>query len=526
MERAGRYERVSTDIQAEKYGLGAQEWALKKRADEKGYQTVPDGLQDAFVDDGYSGSDLNRPALTRLRRAIADSEVDVVLCYDPDRLSRSLSDLLLLSDEFEQAQVRLEFITQETDASPEGRMFFAMRGAVAEYERGKIRERTIHGRLEKARQGKVVSQAAACFGYDYEPVLSILVINQEEAAIVRLIFSLYTQDRLSLVGLADKLNWLSVARPRGGQRWRASTLGRMLGNETYAGTLRQNRWRHDRMVGKPGQRPTYKVTQRPEVEQIMTTVPAIVTREVFDAAQKRLAENLRLAQRNTKREYLLTGLIKHTCGASMGGRFCHGLVYYRCLGSHAFRAPINEKGEPQPCSCKWVNGQRLESLVWDTVTDLLKQPELLERELENLAQPNSTTRETLELELVQLSKRLADLPNEERRLVEGYRKGLYADFMMREEMDCVHKEYADAKKRGDELKQQIQRLDKAIRYRDQIEAMAKRLSQGLDTMGFTERRELLRLLVDGIIYDNGEVSIKTIIPLEEHQLHPAAREVR
>jgi hypothetical protein len=56
--------------------------------------------------------------------------------------------------------------------------------------------------------------------------------------------------------------------------------------------------------------------------------------------------------------------------------------------------------------------------------------------------------------------------------------------------------------------------------------MAKRLSQGLDTMGFTERRELLRLLVDGITYDNGEVSIKTIIPLEEHQLHPASREVR
>lgn len=525
MNRTGLYERVSTEVQAERYGLGAQDRSLRKRASEKGYGLVHDGDVEAFVDDGYSGGDLNRPALTRLRRAVAEDRVDVVLCYDPDRLSRSLSDLLLLSDEFERAGVRLEFITQETDASPEGRMFFAIRGAVAEYERGKIRERTIRGRLEKARQGKVVSRAAACFGYDFDPIVSTLVIDEEEAAIVRLIFRLYTQDRLSLVGLSDRLNRLGVARPRGGQRWRASTLGRMLGSETYVGILRQNRWQHDRMESNRGRRATYRVTQRPYGEQIVTAVPAIIAREVFDAAQKRLAENLRLARRNARHEYLLTGLIKHTCGASMGGRTCRGHLYYRCLGSHAFRAPINERGEPQPCSCKWVNSRGLESLVWDTVTGLLKKPELLVRELESLAQPDSATHEALELELAQVRKRLAELPNEERRLVEGYRKGLYADFMMREEMDRLREEYSHAGKRAEEVEQQIKRLDKALCYKDQIEGLTKKLSQGLDNMSFVERRELLRLLVDGIIYDNGSVTIKTIIPLDDRKLHPASREV-
>lgn len=86
--RAAVYERVSTDAQVDRCGLGAQYWGLKKCVQDKALITVPDGLKDAFVDDGYSGADLNRPALSRLREALRDRKVDVVLCYDPDRLSR------------------------------------------------------------------------------------------------------------------------------------------------------------------------------------------------------------------------------------------------------------------------------------------------------------------------------------------------------------------------------------------------------------------------------------------------------
>src|SRR3972149_7983621 len=203
--RAALYERVSTDQQAERYGIGSQHWGLKKRAQERGYDLVSDGEKDAFVDEGYSGGDLDRPALTRLRKAIREGCVDVFLCYDPDRLSRSLSDLLLLTDEFERARTRLEFITQELDASPEGKMFFAIRGAVAEYERAKIRERTIRGRLQKARQGKVISRAAAPYGYRYAPATSTLEISEEEAKTIRLAFYLYTHERLSLLQIADRM---------------------------------------------------------------------------------------------------------------------------------------------------------------------------------------------------------------------------------------------------------------------------------------------------------------------------------
>jgi len=517
--RAAVYERVSTDAQAERYGLGAQDWALKKRCQERGYSLISDGVKDAFIDDGSSGGDLNRPALTRLRQAVRDGMVNVLLCYDPDRLSRNLSDLLLLTDEFERAGTRLEFITQETDASPEGRMFFAMRGAVAEYERAKIRERTIRGRLQKARQGKVISRAAASYGYRYDPATSTLVVCEDEAKIVRLAFHLYTQERVSLVRLADRLNRLGIARPKGGYRWHQSHLGRMLRNETYAGTLWQNRWQSQKVASKQGGKPKIKAIERPKAEQLPVVVPSIIPREMFDAAQKRLGENLQLARRNAKREYLLSGLLKHACGSSMGGRTHNGVTYYHCYKDQGFKAPINERGEPQPCSCKWVNGRALEMTVWETVMGLLRDPDLLVRELENLTHPDSATRETLGQELAQVTKRLEELPKEEQRLVEGYRKGLYADFMMREEMERVGRERATAEERYHELNRQLAHMDKALSYQGQIEELAQRLSASFEVMSFNERREVLHLLVDEVVYDNGQVTIKTIIPLGNGQLY-------
>ncbi|MDP3063844.1 MAG: recombinase family protein [Chloroflexota bacterium] len=522
--RAALYCRVSTDAQAERYGLAAQDWALRKRAQERGYSLISDGEQDAFVDDGYSGGDLNRPALSRLRHAIREGQVEVVLCYDPDRLSRSLSDLLLLTDEVERAGVRLEFITQETDASPEGRMFFAMRGAVAEYERAKIRERTIRGRLQKARQGKVISRAAAPYGYRYDPVTSTLVVDEEEARTVRMVFHLYSQERLSLIKLVDRLNRLGIPRPSNGQRWHISFVAGMLRNETYTGTLWQNRWCRQRVAAKPGQKPKRRMYQRPKEEQIPVAVPAIIPKEAFEGVQRRLVENKRWASRNNGHDYLLSGLLKHACGSSMGARTSHGTPYYYCLKSNRFKAPIDERGEPQPCSCTWVNSHALESVVWDTVTGLLRRPDLLMQELERLTRPDSATREALEEELARVRKRLEELPREEQRLVEGYRKGLYADFMMREEMERVRSERTSAEERRRELERQLARLDRALSYQGQVEALAQTLTQGLEAMDFQQRRELLRLLVDEIIYDDGRVTIKTIIPLggspDKVQLYP------
>jgi site-specific DNA recombinase len=227
--------------QVEKYSTPSQIEALKKRCLERDWTPVLDMDKDAFIDDGYSGAELDRPALNRLRQTAKAGRVDVVLSYDPDRLSRKLYHQMILAEEFEKQGIKLEFITQDMGDSPEDRMFFNMRGLVAEYEREKIRERTIRGSREKARQGKVVNAGIPSFGFRYNKEKATLEEDPEKAQTLRLIFYTFRNESLSLQRLADRLNRLNIPTPKGGDRWRASTLSVMLRNEVYIGRMHQFR---------------------------------------------------------------------------------------------------------------------------------------------------------------------------------------------------------------------------------------------------------------------------------------------
>ena len=81
----------------------------------------------------------------------------------------------------------------------------------------------------------------------------MLIVDEEDARTVRMIFHLYNNERLSITGLAARLNRLGIKRPKGGRQWGTSTLGRMLRNETYAGTLWHNRRKKTRVSDRPGQ---------------------------------------------------------------------------------------------------------------------------------------------------------------------------------------------------------------------------------------------------------------------------------
>ncbi len=174
-------------------------------------------------------------------------QVQGVVIYTLDRLYRPEND----GDEWRVFEVLQQFQDVGVDVAwvdpsiptrgPLAALFTLLDAWRAGRERRAILERTIRGRLEKARRGKVISRQAASYGYRFDPNTSTLFIHEEEARVVRLIFSLYTQDRMSLVGLADRLNHLGIPLPRGGQRWHISVLGRILRNETYCGMLWQNK---------------------------------------------------------------------------------------------------------------------------------------------------------------------------------------------------------------------------------------------------------------------------------------------
>jgi site-specific DNA recombinase len=522
--RVATYARVSTEKQAEKYGLPSQIEAMKERYQEEGGTPVLDGDKDDFIDDGYSGAELDRPALNRLRQAVKEGRVDVVMAYDPDRLSRKLYHQMILAEEFEKQGVKLEFITQDMGDSPEDRMFFNMRGLVAEYEREKIKERTMRGSRTKAKQGKVVNGGVAPFGFRYNTEKATLEEELEKAKNLRLIFYTFANENLSLQGLAERLNCLRIPTPKGGNRWRSSTLGIMLRNEVYIGRMHQ--FRQYRIEPKVRRLPSSKIKKtsrvlRPKEEWITVEVPSLVPNELFEAVQRKLEKNTELSRRNTKREYLLSGLLYCSrCGGRMGGHTMHGFAYYHCYRkSNPDNIPLKQDGESQPCSCPNVRAEMIEPVVWNTIYQLIKNPDFLIEELRKRNVDNSQTKEILERELRLCRERLKAIPDEQLRLVEGYRKGLYADFMMHEDMELIKKEQADVEKRKVELERRLTQKQLTESQETRIRSFTKKINAGLNTLDFAARQELLRLLVEKVLFDGQGVEIQTIIPLVE-QLHP------
>ena len=210
----------------------------------------------------------------------------------------------------------------------------------------------------------------------------------------------------------------------------------------------------------------------------------------------------------------------------MGGHHCRDRTYYRCYRKKADNLVPALGGGFAPCPCPEVRAEAVEPVIWESVAGLIRNPEFLVSELRKRSEDSSQTRQMLEEELKLCGERLGEFPGEQQRLVEGYRKGLYPDFLMREEMDRLKQEETTMKKRREELERRCSLLTLSQAQEEQARALAARIGKNLDALGFNQRQELLRLLVEKVYYRGEELEISTIIPLsgDMYQLHPLPRE--
>ena len=186
------YARVSTEEQA-KHGFSLNDQIRQCR------MKAETNKVKEYVDDGISGEFLDRPALTKLREDVREGIINKIICLDPDRLSRKLMNQLIITDEFDRRGIELVFVNGEYSKTPEGNLFYSMRGAIAEFEKSKINERMSRGRREKARQGKVLRDFQV-YGYSYDKESEQFLVNEDEVAIVRLI----------LIYLHSPIHWFKV----------------------------------------------------------------------------------------------------------------------------------------------------------------------------------------------------------------------------------------------------------------------------------------------------------------------------
>ena len=191
MKTAAIYARVSSERQKEEQTIGSQIAGLIEYSHLQGY-TVPSEW--IFKDEGYSGAILTRPALERLRDLAAEGQIEHVLVYSPDRLSRKYAYQILLVEEFAKHGVEVVFINSPQASTPEEQLLLQFQGMIAEYERAQIAERTRRGKRHRAKAGAVNVLSGAPYGYRYvkksETAGSYYEIIEHEAEIVRKIFEL------------------------------------------------------------------------------------------------------------------------------------------------------------------------------------------------------------------------------------------------------------------------------------------------------------------------------------------------
>jgi len=245
--RCAIYTRKSTEegLDQEFNSLDAQREAAQAyivSQQQQGWLALPQ----RYDDGGFSGGNLDRPALKRLLQDITGGTIDAVLVYKLDRLSRSLLDFARLMEIFENSHVSFVSITQEfNSATSMGRLVLNMLLSFAQFEREIIAERTRDKIAAARRKGKWVG-GMPLLGYDIDPKGSKLRVNHTEAARVRAIFALYLEYQAlwPVLRELDRRGWRTKrwrtrkGRFRGGRAFTRNTLRQLLRNVTYLGHLR------------------------------------------------------------------------------------------------------------------------------------------------------------------------------------------------------------------------------------------------------------------------------------------------
>src|SRR5437899_10002348 len=520
---AAIYARVSSDRQKENQTITSQTAALKEYAATHGYLVPAEWV---FEDDGYSGAHLIRPGLESVRDLAAQGQIEAVLVYSPDRLSRKYAYQVLLAEELSRCGVELIFLKSPAGATPEDQLLVQFQGMIAEYERAQIAERSRRGKRHKAQQGSVNVLSGAPYGYRYvkksDTSAAYYEVIEAEAQVVRRVFEAYTQQGLSINAIAHGLNERKVPTRTAKTRWERSTVWGMLRNPAYEGKA---------CYGKTELRPRQRITrplrqrrgwpsrnsannERPRQDWIEVPVPPLVSEETFALAQEQLEKNKRYAPRRTAEPTLLQGmLVCQQCGYALYRTSTRTskqkLGYYRCLGSDGYRrlrGPL--------CTNRPVRQDYLDRFVWERTLRLLEDPTLVQAEIDRRKEaarnsdPRRQRSETLRREQARLGNNVA-------RLITAYQEGLVSLVQLRQRMPELNK-------KSQAVESELQSLETAavdqVRYlqlAESLDGFRIKLHERAKTLDVCERQQILRLIVKEVLVAADSLTIRHSIPIPQ-----------
>jgi site-specific DNA recombinase len=518
--RAAFYARVSGEQQAAAHTIESQIVALSERASGDGMPVPPERQ---FVDDGYSGATLIRPALDRLRDLVNVGAIDRIYVHSPDRLARNYAYQVLLLDEWRRHSVEVVFLNRPLGQSPEDDLLLQVQGIVAEYERAKIMERSRRGKKHAAQSGSLNVMSGAPFGYRYVSVRegdgqARFESVAEQARVVQQIFSWIGRDRCSLAEVCRRLHRAGTPSATGKRTWSREAVWHVLQNPAYMGqaaygkTHMMPRGKKSRLRAARGHPAQPRRSNAPKPtdpkEWMLVTVPALVDDALFRAAHAQLEENRSRARQGRRRPgYLLQGL---SCCAKCGyayygktlrqigaGRQMRDFLYYRCSGSDGYRF-----GGERICSNTQIQGNILEMTVWSETTKLLMDPQRVELEHQD-RNKNGALLDNLET----LRSQKAKLEHAVERLIDSFAEGLI-------EKDQFASRLTRTKNRIADLDTRIKTYAGDLDQREHLRLATNRLRELAATVGpelgsadWQRRREIIRTVVRRIDIDTDVIKI-------------------
>jgi site-specific DNA recombinase len=524
MRMAAIYARVSSEQQREAHTIASQTALLIEFAKEHNLEVPKEWV---FEDEGYSGATLERPGLERVRDLAAEGQIQVVLAYAPDRLSRKYAYQILLIEELARNGVETLFIKAPQGSSAEDQLLVQFQGMIAEYERAQILERSRRGKRHRAQSGEVSVMSGAPYGYRYirktDEAPASYAVLEAEARVVQRIYEMYTVAGLSIGEITRQINAEGIPTRKASARWERSTIWAVLRNSAYHGvacfgkTRASARTRVVRPLRRRGviTPSTTAGHERPREEWIEIPVPALVSDDSFARAQELLQENKIRSRRRTIEPSIVQGLVScRKCGYAFSRTStrtsARKIHYYKCIGSEGWR----KLGGPVCDNGRLVRQDLLDQIVWAEVIRLLEDPTLIQQELDRRlaaarsSDPTQKREQSLQRELVHVGKSIE-------RLLCAYQEALLSIEQLRERMPALRQREQALRAELQAIADQANERETFVRLAETLTAFLARVRGAADTLSITERQRIVRLVVKDIQIGDDTITIRHSIAVAQ-----------
>ncbi len=481
--RCAIYTRKSTSegLEAEITSLDVQRQAgeayIQSQAQE-GWVCLPE----RYDDGGFTGGNMERPALKRLLADVEAGEIDCVVVYKIDRLSRSLLDFARIAQILEEQDVSFVAVTQQfSSATSMGRLMMNVLLSFAQFERDLASERTRDKIAAARRKGKWAG-GHPVLGYDIDPQRFKLVVNGDETERVREIFQLYLEHQalVPTVRVLNEHGWTTKhwttrkGKERGGRPFDKNRLHKLLTNVVYLG----------------------EVKYKDEVHE--GEHDGIIAPEVWQRVQQILVRNGRTGGAAVRNKYgaLLKGILHCApCGCSMGHTYSskNGTKryrYYVCLGA--------QKRGWHTCPSKSIPAEEIEHLVIEQIRAIGRDPSLIAATIRQAREQTKEQIGQLESERKRVHRELQRSHGQVRKLVANTAS---SNGSAATRLGDLNERIRQAEQQLTEICEESTALRRhMVREREATQALAA-FDPVWETLAPKEQARIVHLLVERVEYD-------------------------